>query len=201
MAKTRTSTQTQTQTARTNRNTHQRQAYTLEYAAAICPHPGLANNLSATFGLEPVDAAGIRDATKNLIVQSANVLTANLNEKALQMHLQRVIGAFVSSACGAGQIYGQKISQARDMTTRLANEDRDEDQDGPSGFDSRAARARLFAAETGLQAHAILSAAEGAVDAYADVTGETWKPYEAPRLNSQSVSRQSAAAEIAAFGE
>ena len=199
MAKTRTS--TQTQAARTTRNTDQRQAYTIEYATAICPHAGLANNLSATFGFEPVDAAAIRDATKNLIVQSANALAANLNEKALQMHLQRVIGAFVSSACGAGQFYGQKVSQARDMTTPLANEDRDEDQDGPSGFDSRAARARLFAAETGLQAHALLSAAEGAVDAYADVTGETWKPYEAPRLNSQSVSRQSAAAEIAAFGE
>jgi hypothetical protein len=196
MAKTRTSTQT-----RAARTTEQRQAYTLEFAAAICPHPGLANSLSATFGLEPVDSAGIRDATKNHIVQSANELTVNLNEKAMQMHLQRVVGAFVRSACGAGQFYGQKVSQARDMTTRLANDDRDEDKDGPTGFESRAARARLFAAETGLQAYALLSAAEGAVDAYADVTGETWKPYEAPRLNSQSVSRQSAAAEIAAFGE
>ena len=199
MAKTPTTAQTRTTT--TTRKTEERQIYTLEYAAAICPHPSLANNLTATFDLEPVDAAGIRDATKNLIVQSADALAANLNEKATQMHLQRVVGAFVSSACGAGQFYGQKISQARDMTTRLANDDRDEDQDGPSGFESRAARARLFAAETGLQAHALLSAAEGAVDAYADVTGETWKPYEAPRLNSQSVSRQSAAAEIAAFGE
>jgi hypothetical protein len=117
------------------------------------------------------------------------------------MHLQRVVGAFVSSACGAGQFYGQKISQARDLTARLANDDRDEDRDGPSGFESRAARARLFAAETGLQSYAILAAAEGAVDAYVDATGETWKPYEAPRLNTQSVSRQSAAAEIAAFGE
>ena len=198
---TKTSTSTQTQAARTDRNTDQRKAYTLEYAAAICPHAGLANNLSGTFGLEPVDAAGIRDATKNLIVQSADALAANLNEKATQMHLQRVVGAFVSSACGAGQFYGQKISQARDLTVRLANDDRDEDRDGPSGFDSRAARARLFAAETGLQSYALLVAAEGAVDAYADVTGETWKPYEGPRLNSQSVSRQSAAAEIAAFGE
>ena len=51
MAKTRTS--TQTQAARTNRNTDQRQAYTLEYAAAICPHAGLANNLSATFASSP----------------------------------------------------------------------------------------------------------------------------------------------------
>src|SRR5579859_2679477 len=132
MAKTQTT--AHTRTATTARKTEERQTYTLEYAAAICPHPSLANNLSATFGLEPVDAAGIRDANKNLIVQSANALTANLNEKAMQMHLQRVVGAFVSSACGAGQFYGQKVSQARDMTTRLANDDRDEDQDGPSGF-------------------------------------------------------------------
>ena len=198
MAKTQTP--TQTQAAKRTRKTDERQIYTLEYATAICPHAGLASNLSSTFGLNPVDAAGIRDATKNLIVQSADALAANLNEKALQMHLQRVVGAFVSSACGAGQFYGQKMSQARDMTTRLANEDRDEDRDGPSGFESRAARARLFAAETGLQAHALLCAAEGAVDAYADATGETWKPYEAPRLNSQNLSRQSAAAELAAFG-
>lgn len=116
------------------------------------------------------------------------------------MHLQRVVGAFVSSACGAGQFYGQKVSQAIDLTSRLANDDRDGDRGGPSGFDDRAARARIFAAETGLQAYALLAAAEGAVSAYAHITGETWKPYEAPRMNSQSVSRQSAAAEMAAFG-
>ena len=196
----KTSTPAQTQATRTTRKTEERQIYTLEYATAICPHTGLASNLSSTFGFEPVDAAGIRDATKTLIVESAAALKANLNEKALQMHLQRVVGAFVSSACGAGQFYSQKVSQARDMTSRLANEDRDEDRDGPSGFESRAARARLFAAETGVQAHALLSAAEGAVDAYTHVTGETWKPYEAPRLNSQSLTRQSAAAELAVFG-
>ena len=179
---------TQTPPAKTNSSrTEQRQTYTLEYATAICPHEGLANNLSTTFGLNPVDAAGIRETTEEHIVRASNELVDNLNDKAMQMHLQRVVGAFVSSACGAGQFYGQKVSQAIDLTSRLANDD-------------RAARGRLFAAETGLQAYALLAAAEGAVSAYAHITGETWKPYEAPRMNSQSVSRQSAAAEMAAFG-
>lgn len=115
------------------------------------------------------------------------------------MHLQRVVGSYVGSACGAGQFYGQKVSQALDVTSRLANDDRDEDRDGPSGFDSRAARARLFAAETGPQAFALLAAAQGAIDAYGHVTGDAWKPYEPPRLNSQNVSRQAVAAEVAAF--
>ena len=84
--------------------------------------------------------------------------------------------------------------------SRLANDDRDEDRGGPSGFEDRAARARLFAAETGLQAYTLLAAAEGAVSAYAHITGEDWKPYEPSRPNSERVSRQSTAAEMAAFG-
>jgi hypothetical protein len=118
----------------------------------------------------------------------------------MQMHLQSVVGAFVSSACGAGQFYSQKVTTARELTTRLSNDDRHEDRGGPSGFDDSAARARQFAAETGLQAHALLAAAEGAVSAFAHITGEDWKPYEAARTTPQTVSRQSAAAELAAFG-
>jgi hypothetical protein len=192
---------TQTQLAKSNSGsrTEQRQVYTLEYATAICPHEGLANNLSKTFGLNPVDAAGIRETTEEHTVRASNELVDNLNEKAMQMHLQRIVGAYVASACGAGQFYGQKVSQAMDLTGRLANDDRDEDRGGPSGFDDRAARARCFAAETGLQAYALLAAAEGAVSAYAHITGEEWKPYETPRMNSQGVGRQSAAAEMAAF--
>jgi hypothetical protein len=193
-------TPTQKPAKSSNVPTEQRQTYTIEYATALCPHAGLANNLSSTFGLNPVDAAAIRENTEELIVRGANELTDNLNEKAMQVHLQRVVGAYVASACGAGQFYTQRVTQARDMTTSLANDARDEDREGPYGFDSRAARARLFAAETGLQAYALLAAAEGAVSAFAQITGETWKPYEPSRPTSQSVQRQSAAAEMAAFG-
>jgi len=79
-------------------------------------------------------------------------------------------------------------------------DDRDEDRDGVSGFESRAERARIFAAEMGLQAHALLAAAEGAVSAYAHLTGSEWKPYEAPST-APSVSRASAAAQLGAFGD
>ena len=114
------------------------------------------------------------------LTRSAEVFGTALNEKALQIHLQRIVGSFVGSAYGAAQFYGTKKSAAMELTSRLLNDDRDEDRDGPSGFESKAERARLFAAEMALQSFALLAAAEGAVAAYAEVTGETWKPYEAP---------------------
>ena len=46
---------------------------------------------------------------------------------------------------------------------------------------------------------ALRAAAEGAVLAYAEVTGETWKAYEAPAPASASISRRGAAVEMAAF--
>ena len=126
----------------------------------------------------PRDTAGIREATEEHLALASKELP--LSEKALEMHLQRIVGAYVSSAYGAGQFYTGKVTQARDLTMKVANEDRDEDRDGVSGFESRAERARIFAAEMGLQAHALLAAAEGAVSTYAHLTGSEWKPYEAP---------------------
>ena len=105
----------------------------------------------------------------------------------------------MGSAHAAAQFYGAKLSAATDLTTRLGNDDRDEDRGGPSGFEDKAARARRFAAEMALQAYAQRAAAEGAVLAYAEVTGETWKAYEAPVPASASASRRGAAAEMAAF--
>ena len=97
MAKTQTTSQTTSA-----RRSEQRQLFTLEYATALCPHQTLADNLSRTFGLEPVDRAVIREAIEEHTVRSANALVDNLNEKAMQIHLQRVVAAFVGSACGAG---------------------------------------------------------------------------------------------------
>jgi len=178
----------------------ERHAITLEQVSHLAPHQGLADNLVRTFGLQPIDYDGIRDATREQVTRSAEVFGTALNEKALQIHLQRIVGSFVGSAHGAAQFYGTKKSAAMDMTSRLLNDDRDEDRDGPSGFESKAERARLFAAEMALQSYALLAAAEGAVAAYAEVTGETWKPYEAPTPPAATVSRQSAAVEMAAFG-
>ena len=86
-----------------------------------------------------------------------------------------------------------------ELTSKLLNDDRDEDRDGPSGFESKAERARLFAAEMALQSFALMAAAEGAIAAYVDLTGDEWKPYETPIAPAATVSRKSAAVEMAAF--
>jgi hypothetical protein len=199
---TRKSTQTSAQTttkATTPRTRTDRQSITLDLVARLAPHQGLADNLVRTFGLDPVDYEGIRDATAEHIGRAAKVFETALNEKALQIHLQRITGAFVGSAFGAAQFYGTKKSAAMELTSKLLNDDRDEDRDGPAGFESKAERARLFAAEMALQSFALMAAAEGAISAYAEITGETWKPYEAPMAPAASVARKSAAVEMAAF--
>ena len=196
---TRKTTQAPTQTSPSRARTD-RQSITLELVTRLAPHQGLADNLVRTFGLEPVDYDTIRDATREQMAHAAEAFGTALNERALQIHLQRITGAFVGSAHGAAQFYGTKKSAAMELTSKLLNDDRDEDRDGPAGFESKAGRARLFAAEMALQSFALLAAAEGAVAAYAEITGETWKPYEAPLAPAATVARKSAVVEMAAFG-
>ena len=149
---------------------------TLQPVAAHAPSQALVGRLCSTFALDAVDYEGIREATKEQISLSAEALQTTVNETAMKIHLQRVVGSFVGSAHGAAQFYGGKVTQARDLTSKLANDDRDEDREGVYGFETRAARARQFAAEAGLTAYALMAAAEGAVDAYTHVTGDKWKP-------------------------
>lgn len=177
-----------------------RQAITLELVVAHAPHQGLVDNLSSTFGIDAPDYAAIREGTEEHTVRCANQLCDDLNEKAMQIHLQRIVGAFVSSAHGAAMFYGNKVSEARTLTVASANDSRDEDRDGVYGFESKADRARMFAAQMAMQSFALLAAAEGAVHAYAHVTGEAWKPYEAPQAASASTQRRSAAVELDALG-
>jgi hypothetical protein len=177
-----------------------RQTITFELVQAHAPHAALAENLARTFALDLVDYAAIREATEEHVALSARALQPALNDKAMEIHLQRVVGSFVSSAYGAAQFYGSKVTQARDLTVASQNDARDEDRGGGTGFASKAERARIFAAEMGLQAHALMAAAEGAVSAYAHITGEEWKPYEPPNAPSAGAARQSAATELAAFG-
>jgi hypothetical protein len=195
---TRKSTQTVAKTT-TPRFQAARQSITFELIVRLAPHQGLTDNLVRTFGLEPVHYDTIRDATAEHIGRAAKAFGTALNEKALQIHLQRITGAFVGSAFGAAQFYGTKKSAAMELTSKLLNDDRDEDREGPAGFESKAERARLFAAEMALQSFALMAAAEGAISAYADLTGDEWKPYEAPLAPAASVSRKSAATEMAAF--
>lgn len=177
-----------------------RRPLTLDLARALAPRPEQAEKIAVSFGLDPVDYDGIRNETARAVQVMADGFARALNEKATAMHFQRLVQALVGSAVGAGEFYSQKVSEARDLTSRLANDHRDEDRDGPAGFESKAERARSFAAQMALQAFAQLAAADGGVKAYLEVTGEAWKPYVAAADNTQSVSRRTATEEMAAFG-
>ncbi len=184
----------------TNASQNARRPITLELATSVCPDAQIAANVARHFGLEPVDYDGIREAHEAALAAMAKSLESTLNEKAAAMHFQRVVGSLVGSAFGAGQFYSQKVTEARDLTTKLANDHRDEDRDGVAGFDGKAQRARHFAAEMGMQAFGQLAAADGAVQAYRIITGEEWKAYVAPLDNTQTVDRKAASAELSAFG-
>ncbi len=68
------------------------------------------------------------------ILLSADALQPTVNDTAMKIHLQRIVGSFVTSAYGAAQFYSQKVTQARDLASKFANDDRDEDRE-VYGFD------------------------------------------------------------------
>lgn len=177
-----------------------RQAITLESVSAITPSETKAETMSATFGLEPVAHASIRENVEEHVVRIANELRDNLSDKAMAIFLQRLVSSFVNGAHGAAIFYGNKKSDALAQQSKLLNDTRDEDRDGVSGFESKAARAAQFAAEMGLQASALYAAAEGAVSAYAHITGDAWKPHENAQPAS-IVERKSTAAMLAALAD
>jgi hypothetical protein len=177
-----------------------RQAITLELVHALTPSETKAETMASTFGLEPIDHAGIRENVEAHMVRLANELRDNLNDKAMAIFLQRVVGSFVGAAHGAAVFYGSKKSDALALNHKLMNDARDEDRDGVAGFESKAARAAAFAAEMGLQASALFAAAQGAVHAYAHMTGDDWKPYESAQPAS-TVEQKSTSAMMAALGD
>lgn len=176
-----------------------REVVTFETAARLCPTAAMAERFSRIFGLEPVDYDAVRERVEEQIGLTAKALEGVLNEKALEMHLQRIVGAYIASAHGAGNFYDAKADLARNLSSALTNEDRDEDRPGVDGQANRAERARIFAATVGLQAYALLAAAEGAKDAYAAVCGQEWKPYVGNQAAARGVERQAAAVQAAAF--
>jgi hypothetical protein len=187
-------------TARRNRTPGLRPPITIERARAVCPNANVAAAVADTFALDQVDFDGIRAATDEHLRAIADILAETLHERQLFMHLQRITHAFVASAFGAGQFYSEKVSEARSLTASLANDDRDADRGGAVGFDSKADRAREFAAKACMQAFALVAAAEGAAEAFAHVTGETWKPHVASVDNARTVARRASDLEIGAFG-
>ena len=105
--------------------------------------------MSATFGLETVSHATIRENIEEHVVRIANELRDNLNDKAMAIFLQRVVGSFVGAAHGAAIFYGNKKSDALRLNTRLLNDARDEDRDGMLGFESKAAAGRRLCRRDG----------------------------------------------------
>ena len=177
-----------------------RKGATLEMVRLTCPDTAQALLIAESFGTAVVDSGGIRDLHERLIIETADSLSEGLGERAMQIHLQRVVGAYVGSAHGAGQFYSRAVTEARDATAKAANDARDDDLDGPVGYDSVAQRKREFAADMAIQSHALRMAAEGAVAAYEQVVGESWKPFDRPVENpGQNLDRKAAAAQMAAF--
>jgi len=194
-----------TKTSRTPRKsasaTVNRRGTTLEMIRLCCPDASLATQIAETFGLAILDSDGIRDLHQRLIIETAEAMSDGVGERAMQIHLQRIVGSYVGSAHGAGQFYSRAVSEARDATAKSANDMRDEDLEGPAGFDSAAQRKREFAADMCLQSHVLRMAAEGAVAAYEHVVGERWKPFERAIENpGQTVDRKAAELQMAAFG-
>ncbi|MBY5579088.1 hypothetical protein [Rhizobium leguminosarum] len=178
-----------------------RKGATLEMVRLTCPDTAQAMLIAESFGTAVVDSDGVRELHKRLIIETADSLSDGLGDKAMQIHLQRIVGAYVGSAHGAGQFYSRAVSEARDATAKSANDARDEDLDGPVGYDSAAQRKREFAADMGIQSYALRMAAEGAVAAYRHVIGEAWKPFDRPVENpGQSLDRKAAEAQMAALG-
>lgn len=194
-----------TRTARNSRSQSRvvqlRRATNLEMVRLCCPDAAQLASIAENFGLTEVDSDGIRELHHRLVVETADALTEALSERAMQIHLQRIVSAYVGSAYGAGQFYSRAVTEAREATQKLTNDERDEDLDGPAGFDSAAQRKREFAADMAMQSHALRQAAEGAVAAYEHVVGEAWKPFERPVENpGATVSKQAAETQMAAFG-
>lgn len=174
-------------------------APTVERARATAPDFAKVTSISSAYALDRPEYEEIRDLHASIITQAFQALDNGLDEAATAMHLQRIVGAFVSSACGAADYYSEKKSAAAKLTTAVLNDDRDEDRDPVAGFETKAQRAREYAAKKAMQAYTLLAAAEGATIAYKQIIGKEWMPYVAKADASQSVSRKIAAAEMAAF--
>ena len=178
-----------------------RKGASLEMVRLACPDSAQASLISESFGLPVIDSDGIRDLHHKIIVDTAESLNEGLGDRAMQIHLQRIVGSFVGSARGAGQFYSRAVTEARDATAKDSNDSRDEDLDGPVGFNGAAQRKREFAADMGLQAHALRCAAEGVVSAYEQVIGESWKPFTRQVENpGQTVDRKATELQMAALG-
>lgn len=173
-----------------------RETITLESAIRLGPTNDVVNKILKVFQVEPVPVAEIREMVEEHLAKQAEAM--NMGEKGTQITLGRIVGAYVGAAHGAAQTYDGRRRTAREMTSKM-NEYRDEDREGPSGFESRVEQAQEFAAMLAMQAVAAIAAAEGACSAYEHITGDIWKPYVPATPASAAIGRQAATARMSAF--
>jgi hypothetical protein len=134
-----------------------RQALTFEMALQLCPHAGVAENVAGAFGLIVPDYEAIRAEHASALKRMVEAFESSLNDKATEMHFQRIVGALVGPAVGAGRFYSTKVGEAHAATARAA--DGGDEHGAPIGLESKAQRTREFAADMAMQAYALLAAA------------------------------------------
>ena len=65
---------------------------------AACPDAAQATLISESFGLPLLDGEGIRDLHASLLTETAVAMKDGVGDRAMQIHLQRIVGAYVGSA-------------------------------------------------------------------------------------------------------
>jgi hypothetical protein len=195
----RRSTMVKTRTAQQAPQLARRKSYSLEEAALLCPNSAQMDKIAAAYALDPTDPTAIRSGVEDSVSSIANLLGPDLGERGLEIFMQRLVGAFVASAAGSGQVYSNAVSEAQRLSNSNLNNDRDIDHGGPAGFDDHATRKCDYAAQRAMQAHAALAAAQGAVKAYAEVCGTPWKPFVPETSGQASVARQAVTAKLDAL--
>ena len=74
---------------------------TIEMVRLCCPDSVQATRISESFGLAVLDSDGIRSLHERFFNETADSLREGLSDRAMQIHLQRIVGAYVGSAHGA----------------------------------------------------------------------------------------------------
>jgi hypothetical protein len=115
-----------------------RTALTFEMALQLCPQESVAECVATAFGLVVPDYEAIRAEHASAVKRMAEAFENSLNDNATEMHFQRIVGALVGSAVGAGRFYSTKVSEARAATARAADGG-DEEHEPPSGSKEGAA--------------------------------------------------------------
>ena len=116
-----------------------RPALTFDMAVQLCPHRGMAEKVAETFGIVVPEYDAIREEHARALRSMWTGFGDSLNEKATEMHFQRIVGSLVASAVGAGRFFSTKVSEARAATAR-AGDGGDDEYATPIGLQSKAQR-------------------------------------------------------------